>query len=62
MHFVQGSNIVSNNVMGNQMRVAEYSMEKINWLDNKLDGNNKEITMLFIIIVVIQLLASLSFS
>ena len=42
-----------------QSIVTGNSMEKINWLHNKLDGNNQEITILFII--VIQLLALLGF-
>ena len=37
--------------------VAENSMEKVKWLENKLDGNNQEITILFIIVTVIPLLA-----
>ena len=40
-----------------QSRVAENSMEKVKWLENKLDGNNQEITILFIIVTVIPLLA-----
>ena len=44
-----------------QSLVVENSIEKVNWPDNKLDGNNKEITILFIIVIVIPLLALLSF-
>ena len=44
-----------------QSLFAENSMEKVNWPDSKLDGNNQEITISFIIVIVIQLLALLSF-
>ena len=44
-----------------QSLVVENSIVKVNWPDNKLDGNNKEITILFIIVIVIPLLALLSF-
>ena len=44
-----------------QSLVAENSMEKVKWLENKLDGNNQEITILFIIVIVIPLLALSSF-
>ena len=44
-----------------QSLVAENSMEKVNWPDSKLDGNNTEIGILFVIVIVIPLLALLSF-